>query len=576
MSIDNVKLTKQKEFLRKEILEGTNKDKFKVINLECGTGKSKTAREVFKTIGSDDRHILYVVQRNVDAIECEKACGSNVKAINTDTFDLKEFNLIKKDLKNIPVIVISHEKYKVLAKDKSQRKYFTEGRDTLIIDEYLDVVNGNTLSISMEDIEKTRKGLNSRALENLFMSFTNPIFDFLNDNSKRNTFWNFKGNKKEINKKINNFKAKVKCLKDNELNSYIEKVKQFYNQTCVVEHKVMYCTDRSYDYWFMNNNIVLDATATVNMAYTLREDMFTIAKQSRVSNHDKWNFHSITSNVTVSGKAKAVDFYDIINGFLKQKEEAGVPILYVGSIEDEKHIQNKHINHFGAITGSNEYKDLHDIVIGHTPNMPYRQYVLEYLFYSNEKFDGRNEWGGANDGNKEKKVFRFKNKRFEDYRVNKVTEHIYQAIKRINRNMIDEANVLLFCNDEKVIKKLNKLFGKEFVVLPNILKYESKRSANSDLALDKINSEKKANSYGAKFITLCDEILEGKHNELLKTKKDRYGKVVVVEGKYSKKLISQYLGIDTKHFKEYILDAIEVFEYMSKKGIKNEGQAIVF
>ncbi|MDF2884968.1 MAG: hypothetical protein K0R54_5539 [Clostridiaceae bacterium] len=40
------KLNKQKGYLKKEIYEGENDTYFKVIDLECGTGKSRTTMEI--------------------------------------------------------------------------------------------------------------------------------------------------------------------------------------------------------------------------------------------------------------------------------------------------------------------------------------------------------------------------------------------------------------------------------------------------------------------------------------------------------------------------------------------------
>lgn len=52
----------------------------------------------------------------------------------------------------------------------------------------------------------------------------------------------------------------------------------------------MYCVDRNYQYWLLDNNIILDASARLNQAYKLNERLFHVQHQVPVLDHSKWSF----------------------------------------------------------------------------------------------------------------------------------------------------------------------------------------------------------------------------------------------------------------------------------------------
>lgn len=469
MNCNNAKLDKQKEFLKKLILHGQDKEHFKVINLECGTGKSVTTQEVLSSL--KDKKALYVVERNQDAIDICKninaMAGKETSiAINTDTHNIYQFNKIKDTLKDYAVIIISHEKYKALAIDQKNREYFTEGRDILIIDEYLNMCKGAELSINKKFIDTFETLLNHRALRELWAECVQEIEEYLMSEKKLHSFFNSKKDYNVICKKINKLKNLVQktLTKEytqsigytkNELYKKIEELKQFYNQTCVVEGNIMYCTDRSYQYWLLNNNIILDATANITSAYKLNP-IFKIYSQSKVLDHKDWLFYVVNANTNKSAKVKYKDFYEKLNQMVLKRGKDTT--LLISNKNDESLIDATYKNHFGNITGSNEYKDLQNCIIAHNPNIPYRIYVLEYIYYSNKKFDNRWNWEGFNDGAGDNLVHRFRYKEFEKYRINKNATEIYQAIKRVNRGMSKESTIVLINNDTKIVDKVLKMF----------------------------------------------------------------------------------------------------------------------
>ncbi len=580
------KLLKQKEYLEREVLYGNNRDYFKVLDNECGTGKSATTEKALSKI--ENMKALLVKERNSDAIESAKRINKLANktiaiAINSDTYNKKEFNKIKKDIWKYPILIISHEKYKVLAIDKKQREYFKKDRHSLIIDEFLNMCKGNELHITLEWIEEFETFLKHRTLRKQFEICIGEIEEYLISKKKTQSFFNSKQEYKKICKEINKLKTLVKknlnkdYCKDKgytktQLIDKIEELKQFYNQTCVIEGDTVYCMDKRYQYWLLDNNIILDASAKLNKAYNLNKNLFYIQHQTQVLDHSKWTFHILKANSCKSAKDRAINYYDVVNKIIEKNNKDDT--LVIGNKQDEKHIEAIHINHFGNVTGSNDYRELNNCIITHNPNMPYRLYILEYIYYSNKRFDNKNTWQGSNDGNKQNKVFRFKEKKFEEYRQNRNANEIYQAIKRINRDMSKESKIFILNNDVETIDRVLDIFKGDKKVKyyenDDIIEYEKTK-------MDEYNEERKNNRQAIKFIQLLQEIMQLKHINLQKQKKNRKGEYEIQKGIYQKSKLRECMKIKDKgHFKNKILDDIDVIDFLNKHNIINKGQMLDF
>jgi hypothetical protein len=361
-------------------------------------------------------------------------------------------------------------------------------------------------------------------------------------------------------KSINHTKNKL-CKK-------IDNIKNFYRQTCVVEGNIIYCFNLDYNYWLLNNNIMLDGSGNLNMAYKLNKDIFQLQKQTKVLDHSKWKFYIMKANSTLSGKKRALNFYDVVNQMLDK--EGLDRTLYIGNINDEGNVEADYKNHIGNITGSNEYMDLQNVVIGHNPNVPFRLYILEYIYFSEKRFTNRNSWDGCNIGSKDEKVYRFKESQFEEYRQCRNANEIYQAIKRINRNMSKESNVFILNNDTEMIDRILKMF-KNYTIeyLDSKVEYEKNK-------MDKYNENRKENSYAKKFISVCKDIIKLNLIDLQQEKKNRKGELELQHGVYSKKKICEYMKLTSGNFAKYVLNNVEVMDYFKRHNIDVGGQIIDF
>jgi superfamily II DNA or RNA helicase len=207
------KLKNQKIYLKNEIINGNNNGYFKVIDLECGTGKSLTAEEAFVEMAlNTDKKALFILERTDDCDKsakklnklAEKEIAISVHSKNTTS---KEFNeTISKELIKYPVVIITHEKYKELSINEKIQNIFIEGRDILVIDEFLNMAKGNELSISKEFIDGFETLLGNRILRDLFAEIVAELEDYLYLDREKNTFFNAKTNIKIIEKKINRLK----------------------------------------------------------------------------------------------------------------------------------------------------------------------------------------------------------------------------------------------------------------------------------------------------------------------------------------------------------------------------------
>jgi len=565
-----IKLSQQKEILKKAILEYKNEN-FVVFNHECGSGKTITTLKILLEL--KDMKCLFVTLRNADSIDyCNQLNIQNgkdySKAINTETTDKITFNKIKKDLNKYTVMFISHEKYKVLSIDKKQREYFTKDRGILIIDEFIDMVKGSDISLNVKYINEFETNLQERAYRNLYSQCVSEIEEYLKSDKKMQTFFNSKQNNTIITKKINKLKTVIKQDKDIKFNisksrilKKIDELKHFYNQTCVVDGNTIYCTNRNIEYWKLDNNIILDASGKLNPYEGLG---FKILNQTKVLNHKQWTFNIIKTNTSKSAKERAINFYQEINS--KVDDDT----LVVGNVNDEQYIEAKYKNHFGNLTGSNQYRDLKNCIICHNPNMPYKQYALEYIYYYNKKFDNRNSWSGSNQGTGDTKVFRFNEVKFEEYRQKRNVNEIYQAIKRVNRQMENDSIITIYNNDMEQMERLMKMFEGDYTMneFDNTIEFEKTK-------MEKYNEDRKNNSHASKFITLCGDIMKLKHMDMQQEKKNRKGEYIVQEGIYKKSAISEYLKVDKKNLGKLFNDK-DVIDYTIRHNVIIKGQTLDF
>lgn len=586
-------LEEQKKQLEYEIVYGENEGHFAVFDIEAGCRKTRTAEKALVSLYKTGKKAIFVRMNNDDCRESRdninKIVGKDIAfAYNNEDVTLEMSHRI--DLTKYPILIITHQKYRVLMIDANKRKAFTNGRTTLVIDEFLPAIH--QIVLDETDIETYRALFRDDYI--LLRAFEKAMYmatDFLKSWNKMENVRKYISLADESPTK--DFKKLIELIRANMTNELLEKLKckiqqssdasvdikllteietvkdlcdklmeckQLFGNMCVYIDKKLITTDKRYKYWFLENNIMLDASGELQIAYALNKEEFELKHCEKVLDHSKWKIINIPVTTTTSGKEKILNFYDVVNEEIKKY---GDDILVVGK-KDEMSLINvpeENKGYFGNITGSNNWYDKKNVAIIQTHNLSDVDYILKFLHYSKEKLDENFNLNARCVGRSHKKIYAFTDKRLEDIRLYWVASEIYQAVKRVNRNMIHATDVLIFLNNEKVISLVKEQMNGCNL---EIIQYQNDVFQVVENKQDKYITELQKNSYATKFIELLAELQNGLHPELL----DKNNRL-------SKKAARMYLGINTSaNFSNNVLRKTEVISYCEVRNISLQGQYI--
>ena len=336
--------------------------------------------------------------------------------------------------------------------------------------------------------------------------------------------------------------------------------KQLFGNMCLYFDKKLITTDRRYKYWFLENNIMLDASGELQIAYSLNKEEFELKHCEKVLDHGKWKIINIPVTTTSSVKERITNFYDVVNAEINKY---GDDILVVGK-KDEMHFINvpeANKGYFGNITGSNQWYDKKNVAIIQTHNLSDVDYILKFLHYSKGKLDENFNLNARCIGRSHKMIYSFTDERLESIRVYWIASEIYQAIKRVNRNMVHTTDVIIFLNNEKIISLVQEQMKNCNL---EVIDYEKEMFQMAESKQDKYLGELQKNSYATKFIELLAELQNGLHPEMLDS-----------ENRISKKDARLYLGISsTANFSNKVLRKTDVISYCEVRNIGLQGQYI--
>lgn len=590
-------LEKQKQQLKYEIIYGQNADHFAVFDIEAGCRKTRTAEMALIDLYKIGKKAILVRRTDNDCRESmqniNRIAGMDIAfAYNNEDVSTTNIQKVNSLLPNIPIVIITHQKYTVLMKDSSKRKLFARNRNTLVIDEFLSTIN--VISLGVSDLETYRTLFrNDNVLSQAFEKTMHQPIDFLNtwnkkDSSRRFITLTDKSPSKDFENLVKLIHANVsdKMLKiwrekinsnadiEMEVNyvllnelctvkilcEHILEYKQLFMGMCLYSDKKLHTTDKRYDYWFLDNNIMLDASGELQIAYSLNQEEFALQHCEKVLDHSRWKIINIPITTTTAVKDKILNFYDVVNHEIKKY---GEDILVVGKKDEMGRIDvpEKNKGYFGNITGSNQWYDKKNIAIIQTHNLNDVDYILKYLHYSRDTIEKNFPLTCKCNGRTVKKIYSFTDKRLEKIRIHWLASEIYQAVKRVNRNMRYDSDVLIFINNEDVIELLKSQMKNCSIEVLNF---------NSDVFIIEKNKQDnyiemlKQDSYASKFIDLLAEIQNGLHSEFL-DKKHRISKAKVRE----------FLGIKTSsNFANKVLRKSEVISYCEARNIQFAGQYI--
>lgn len=588
-------LEKQKKQLEYEIVYGENAGHFAVFDIEAGCRKTRTAEMALVALYKAGKKAIFVRQFDND-------CRESMTNINTiigkeiafayNNEDVSPIMAKNMNLNEIPILIITHQKYKVLMVDSGKRKAFTQGRSTLVVDEFLSAIH--PISVGEGDIETYKAIFSSNYI--LLQAFEKAMhvpIDFLNTWNREDSTRKFititdKSPSKDFNTLVKLIRANItneileehrskilqhmdrhegiNCSLLTEIKTVkilcdkIMEYKQLFVSMCLYCDKKLFTTDKRLNYWFLDNNIMLDASGELQIAYSLNSEEFALQRCEKVLDHGKWKIINIPVTTTTSTKEKILNFYDVVN---EEIRKYGNDILVVGKKDEMSLIDVPEENkgYFGNITGSNKWYDKKNVAIIQTHNLSDIDYILKYLHYAKGHIDEQFELTAKCTGRCAKKIYSFTNPILEDIRIHWIASEIYQSVKRINRNMLYSSDVIIFLNNEKIIQLIQEQMKNCQL---EVVEYKEDMFQLERTKQDDYVDSLKKDSYATKFINLLAETQNGLHPELI-DKDNRISKIKARE----------YLGIKTSgNFSNKVLNKSEVLFYCQTRNIKLDGQYI--
>jgi len=588
-------LEEQKKQLEYEIVYGENAGHFAVFDIEAGCRKTRTAEQALISLYKVGKKAIFVRLFNDDCRESatiiNDSIGRNI-AFAYNNEDVTQELARNINLESIPILIITHQKYKVLMMDASKRKAFTKGRTTLVIDEFLSSIH--TISLCEKDLETYRALFKyDYVLLQAFEKTVKKLSDYLKAWNKGDGNRKFgsvadKAPSKSFNELIKLIRANMtndiledrKCQiignEDEHENMNInllseiksvkilcEKImeyKQLFGNMFLYCNKKMYTTDKRYKYWFLDNNIMLDASGELQIAYSLNTEEFELKHCEKVLDHSKWKIINIPVTTTTSTKGRITNFYDVVNGEIKKYKD---DILLVGKKHEMSLIDVPEENkaYFGNITGSNVWYDKKNVAIIQTHNLSDVDYILKFLHYSKEKLNEKFNLSARSCGRWEQTTYSFTDNRLEDIRVYWIASEIYQAIKRVNRNMLHDTDVVIFLNNEKIISLIQEQMKNCSL---EVVEYERDMFQVEKSKQDEYFAKMKQDSYATRFIELLAGIQNGLHKEF-----------VDEQNRISKIKVREHLGINSSsNFADKVLRQTEVISYCQVRNIDLSGRYI--
>ena len=216
--------------------------------------------------------------------------------------------------------------------------------------------------------------------------------------------------------------------------------------------------------------------------------------------------------------------------------------------------------------GDNNYKHLQNVLIAHTFNLSEKQYILEYLYYSNKKFN-------SDDDIKvvllnERRTF--VNKNIEEYKIGRISNEFYQAVKRVNRDMDKETRVVILTKEVEAVELVCKML-KNCKIIDTTnnykIKYKKFEYENSSLGYK---------DYDIKAIKIFQDILNNNMKGLSNIIKDHLkyedNKVIL-----SKKALRTELEIEyAPNLKRDVFNKSNVKRFIRENEIIVETKRIIF
>jgi hypothetical protein len=480
----------QKSLLRKQIAgerKPTGRGNFLVFPMEAGVGKTTAMKEglaqLCKYPSAEKALVVTFFTLEADDIASainEMAGEGTAISIHSKVED--KMSVIEK-IPDTPVLIITHETYRRLCSitsDKAwqKRNFYRSGRNTLIIDEEVDLLDVQKLTIeelyAYFRIIVSRKGEPSKNIHSVIiklfecgnMTFLNDIFsdkqlNLLREYLNIDVDIKLEGTEKI---KINGKVIEVDSKKFSRISQMLIRILR--NQYSVLTKHELYTYDSLAVKWNMDNNIILDASANINEIYN--NSIYTVEPTEKIQDHSYWNVCVWDENSSKYHKQNTKDFYDRVSGYIAdhlEKNEKALILCLKGDGTEEDELKTRLLaqntqGHYDfasihSVKGLNDWRDYRKCFVIQTPNEPFVDYVFRYLMvHPEKKLTSADLYLGTKNH-----CYGFeKNDELESFRKSYVSAVIYQGIKRIARDEKDTSHVevTIINNDEDIINMVTQ------------------------------------------------------------------------------------------------------------------------
>lgn len=443
------------------------KELFIVFDYEAGTGKSLFAQRYIGEMTKKQQHKVLYVQRfsrdeelNNTADTINDYAGKNVAvAYTSKDYTDKQANQKKLRAINSQVLCITHKMYSQIC--KGEHKELSNNRDILIIDEYPDLVE--KISISQSDLTRLWFDYGHSEIEKVVTMLRDRLKgDSVLTINHEIKYHSFESVEYDYIKKA--MIHAMDSIEKQEHKAILQKCVKLLNNGGYAYEGGFHTYDDSIDFVMLKNNIILDANAGFDHRYEM-SNKFVVRKQEKMFEYANSRVHHIDVNTTKKALSKYVDFAGKVLETVQLEQRKGVLFVTDKANKDElndcilRHYSNVgetieeieetleckiSVDYFGNIIGVNTYRDYETVVIMKTPNYDYLTYVLTGMLYKSK------------DGLSVESIRPFQDDEIETLRKTIVAGEIYQAIKRINRDNSQSAEIFVFSDSQEAVELVVK------------------------------------------------------------------------------------------------------------------------
>jgi len=555
------------EQLRQQITnkELWRRDQFIVYPFEAGSGKSRESQRFLGEMTKQNDYRALYVQRFVkdNQLEATVARINEFAGKEVAVGITGEDNKSKRKLKKVmeaQILVCSHSMYKQFC--RGLHPELIDNRQILVIDERMDLVE--RISISIEDIgnlwgsfDLYKQGKLMEELAGILKEKFYHYSPLIGSVSKQEMF--------SIGFKVDCFlkyqtalNELIGVVTDKNHKMLLLKVKNLIkNGGLFFENQ--FHTFEAISYLMLENNVVLDANGNFDETYSIFKELFSIQNQPSIFDYSQTNFHHFEVKTGKGNLDKYISFFqeslervEFSNGsqilFVTEKDSVDrvkdallLKFAQMGdSLEEIEEFLNVKIEveYFGNIIGRNDFRGFDKVVILKTPNYSYIDYSMQFVYL--QKLSGK----AVGD------IRVFEHEEVEAIRKSVVAGEIYQAIKRINRDLSKRADIYLFCsNKEAVDIVLNQLQNVQYV--SQKLTVESKQKKSD-------RKPKEQSTFDKKVLLVQEALLAN----------------AKIACSIRKKELREQVGILDKHLFAKILKTLDSF--LQANHIENQGQKLIF